>query len=92
MLTKVKPTRPDANIKGVLYSLPCKDCDRAYTEETGRTLNTRLKEHNVRLGHITTNVVAYHTHSKLHQIDWDNAEIDRKQQFYKRRVKEAEHI
>ena len=52
-------------------------------------MQTRLQEHehDVRLGHMTTNAVAYHAHSQLHQ---DNAEIvDQEQQYYRRRVKEA---
>ena len=71
------------------------DCDRTYIGETGTTLKTRLQEHkrDVRLGHITINAVAYHTHSQLHQIDWDNTEtVDGEKQLYKRRVKEAVHI
>ena len=85
ILTKVKPSQPDTDIKGVVYRIPCKDCDETYIGETGRTLKTRLQEHkrDVRLGHTTTNAVAYHAHSQLHQIDWDNAEVvDREQQFY----------
>jgi len=95
ILTKVKPSWPDTDIKGVVYRIPCKDCDETYIGETGRTLKTRLQEHkrDVRFGHTTINAVAYHAHSQLHQIDWDNAEVvDQEQQFYRRRVKEAIHI
>ena len=28
--------------KGVIYCIPCKDCDKSHIEETGRTLWTRL--------------------------------------------------
>ena len=31
ILTKVKPSRPDTDIKGVVYRIPCKDCDETYT-------------------------------------------------------------
>ena len=49
-------------------------------------------ENDLRLGHITTNEFAYHTHSQLHQKDWNNAEIVDHEQFYKRGVKQAVHV
>ena len=33
------------NRKHVVYSIPCKDCDKIYVGQTNRMLKTRLKEH-----------------------------------------------
>ena len=30
---------------GVVYRIPCADCERAYVRQTGRTLRQRIKEH-----------------------------------------------
>ena len=30
---------------GVVYQIPCKNCNQVYIGETGRTLATRLQEH-----------------------------------------------
>ena len=45
MLMKLKSTRPAGQRKGVIYEVPCADCDSVYVGETGRSLEIRLKEH-----------------------------------------------
>ena len=44
LLMKVKSPRDRNNIKGVIYSIPCK-CGKEYVGETGRTLHQRMMEH-----------------------------------------------
>jgi len=34
-----------ASHSGVVYLIPCKDCDATYVSQTKRQLNTRIKEH-----------------------------------------------
>ena len=43
--TKVKPRTDLTDTTGVVYCIPCMDCDCSYIGETCRTLNVRLKEH-----------------------------------------------
>ena len=43
-LMKVKSTRPDELKKGVVYEVPCADCECVYIGEIGRSLEMRLKE------------------------------------------------
>ena len=31
-------------MRGIIYSIPCKDCDKLYIGETQRKFNTRLRE------------------------------------------------
>ncbi len=44
LLVKVKKRIPQDKIKGVIYRVQC-ECGSSYMGETGRTLETRLKEH-----------------------------------------------
>ena len=43
-LTNVKGTHKNSD-KGVIYQIPCVDCDHVYIGETGRPFHVRLKEH-----------------------------------------------
>ena len=43
---KDKPREVDKS--GVVYRVPCKECDRVYVGETKRTLGERLKEHSAK--------------------------------------------
>ena len=45
LLTRVKSKRPTMKKKGVVYKIPCQDCDAVYIGETGRSLQKRLAEH-----------------------------------------------
>ena len=45
LLTKVKTRTSELKKKEVFYRVPCQDCDAAYIEETGRSLQKRLTEH-----------------------------------------------
>ena len=59
---------------GVVYAIPCANCDKQYFGQTGRKFEVRLNEHKaaVRLGHIN-NACAKHTKDSIHSIDWENA-------------------
>ena len=75
LLTNVRPRRDPYDAKGVIYHIPCKDCEKSYFGETGRTLRTRLTEHR----RSCTNVevqrsgLAQHTLEDDHQIDWEES-------------------
>ena len=95
LLMKVKPQRSLTEHKGVIYQIPCHDCEQVYIGETGRPLSTRLKEHqrHCRNGDTDKSAVALHGWSLNHRIDWDSSDvIDREDRLFQRRVKEALHI
>ena len=44
-LVHPKDQLPISRVSGVVYSIPCQDCDKTYIGQTGRTLEHRVKEH-----------------------------------------------
>jgi len=91
-LNRVRPHTDPNDITGVIYRIPCQDCDHSYVGETGRTLRTRLSEHrrNCRNGEVERSGVAQHTIEEDHRIDWEGSTvINREKNWFKRRVKEA---
>ena len=45
MLVHPKGPIPEEKRKGVVYSIPCQDCDKKYIGQTGLNLVQRLGEH-----------------------------------------------
>ena len=45
LLTRVKNKVSMEQKKGVVYEVPCGDCEKSYIGETGRTLKKRIDEH-----------------------------------------------
>ena len=62
---------------GVVYKIPCNDCNRSYTGQTGNSLQTRLKQHQaaVRLIQPNKSALAEHAIEEGHSVDWSSAEI-----------------
>ncbi len=71
ILTHVKPKPDDNNLPGVIYKIPCLDCNRSYIGETGRTLQVRIGEHKRHCRNLDTNksAVAQHSLEEGHRID-----------------------
>ncbi len=71
---KVKDQPISEKVKGVVYSVNC-SCGNTYTRETGRTLQTCLKEHkrSVRMEQLN-NGIAVHAKNTGHHNNWDSAE------------------
>ena len=66
------PQPPDAC--GVVYKIPCKNCDLCYFGQTGRGLEVRLGEHKADVRHKRNKNACYkHTFLKNHSIDWENS-------------------
>jgi len=67
-------------------------CNARHIGETGRSLETRLKEHkaSVRLGKSDVSALADHANSQGHDIEWDETIILTKQSHWlKRKLTEA---
>jgi hypothetical protein len=92
-LTKVKKQTPQEKQTGIVYEVPCKDCDKVYVGETKRTMKVRLSEHRqaVRKGD-SRNGIAVHVQTTEHGINWEGASVRWKGTgFWQRRTAEAIH-
>ena len=90
----MKDPTPRNERPGVIYKIRC-ECGDFYIGETGRTLDTRLKEHKAacRQGAFERSAVAEHAWQPGHAIDWENVEImDTHKDLPARKVKEALYI
>ena len=77
-----------------VYKIPCNDCDKFYLGETGRTFETRLKEHKKAVRYFdVNNALAHHCLSSGHSINFQNSEmVSRCSDFRLRRVVESSFI
>ena len=73
---------------GVVYHIPCGDCDSRYVGETSRSLRARLKEHTR-----TSSPVGAHAQELQHTINFDQVKIlDTDPDWFTRGVREAIYI
>ena len=93
-LMEVKFARPHNLMKGVVYEVPCADCNCVYLGETGRSLEMRLKEHKYAVkNNDTNNGVAVHALDIDHHVNWDAAKVVAvEHHLTKRKVLESLHI
>lgn len=77
VLSKPKDAVPNEKKTGVVYEIPCADCDLVYIGETGRSLLTRTKEHiaSVRLAKVDNSALAEHCHKTDHAVAWKDTKI-----------------
>ena len=88
MLVRNKQTN---NVAAGVYKIPCKDCDQVYIGETGRDLDTRIKEHKYacKIGN-SNNALFVHSFDNNHSIDWKSSQMLYKcSNFKKRRIVES---
>ena len=67
LLVHPKDFIQDNKKKGVVYSIPCEDCDSVHVGQTGRTLEHRVKEHKRALCSLDDNIYAVAEHSIKHE-------------------------
>ena len=93
-LVQVTQTSEDRKKKGIIYDVPCQDCDCVYIRETSKTLEKCLSEHkNAVKKHDCNNGIAAHAWTNQHQVDWKAAKTrEMEGNYWKRRVLEALHI
>ena len=69
----LKDSIPEKSRKGVIYRVPCKECDAVYIGETLHNLEERLKEHkrHVEKSDPKGSAIAEHVLKTGHSIAWD---------------------
>ena len=73
--------------RGVIYKIPCSDCDFNYYGQTDRALNTRMKEHKRAVSHLDKySKVAKHAEEQDHCIDFNNVSIVHRTNNYHERL------
>ena len=91
LLTKVKTPIPLNMKKGVIYEIPCLDCDTLYIGETGRCLKKRVGEQRAVKNCDRKNGVAVHAWDESHRVNWEEARVrDIEQDLWKRKGRVAE--
>ena len=81
LFLKPKDPVPKDQARGVIYSIPCKVCDKQgdklYIGETKRKFNTRLKENQkaVEQKHPKKSALAEHCLQSGHTISWESSTI-----------------
>ena len=89
---KPKDRIVESEKSGLVYKIPCRDCDAAYIGETGRSLKTRKREHfeAVKRMDVKKSALCQHIADFDHFIAWDEAKIlQMKANCSKRRTEES---
>ena len=62
--------------KGVVYAVPCKGCHNVYVGQTGRKLQSRIKEHKRAVDNkVKSNAIAKHFIEEAHSPAFENTKI-----------------
>ena len=80
--------------KSVVYEIPCGGCNKSYVGETGRGVETRLKEHKSDLKfHRTSNAIVVHAEQSHHLPNWGATRLlEKGARKTTRKILEAAHI
>ena len=85
-LVQTKDPQPEWKKKGVVYQVPCAECESVYIGETGRTLEKRISEHKGALKrHYVKNGIAVHSWTKQDKVDWQAATVKHVETNHSRR-------
>ena len=73
---------------GVVYEIPCSECDRVYVGQTKNSLHTRVNQHRAacRLGQPEKSALAEHSWNENHVINWDGAHVLKTEDNYTQRL------
>ena len=72
VLMRVKTIPTILKKKGVVYRIPCQDCETSYIGETKRSLRKRIKEHKYAVKNFDRMIgIALHAWDMAHRPDWE---------------------
>ena len=70
----IKNSPPNSN--NIVYSIPCKECNKIYIGQTSKGLKVRCSQHKYALSRVlTNNGISDHWLKTGHAINWDNSGI-----------------
>ena len=95
ILSHPKDPIPMLHKSGVVYRIPCKDCEKSYVGQTLRTLNRMIKEYqrSVIIGDCDSSALAEHAWTSHHHIAWGDATIlHQHQRWFQRCIFESWYI
>jgi hypothetical protein len=86
-LPKLKGIDENKKNKNLVYSIPCKDCERIYIGETSRMKETRMKEHKAKIRTLASDSkLVEHILSDKHNFDFDNVKTLAFESEWRRRI------
>ena len=90
-LPKLKGIDEEKKKKNLVYSIPCKDCDKIYIGETSRMKDTRMKEYEAKIGTLSSDSkLVEHILKYKHSFDFSNtATLAFENDWRKRIIKES---
>lgn len=73
IFTKLKTSTPKSKKSNLVYSIPCKNCDKQYIGQTSQSLHDRLNAHKYTKN--ATTALNKHKKTKKHEFDYDETKI-----------------
>jgi len=97
LFSKTKSKIPQEQRSGVVYKIPCKNCEGVYIGQTSKKLETRTAQHkrdfNNRSLQPNRTAMTKHCVDKNHEFDFDNVQLlDSEQNTRKRVLLESTYI
>ena len=75
-LMRVNTAIDEDSKKGVIYEVPCGECNQVYIGKTGRNLKERMREHQYAVKRKDMkNGIAAHVCEHQHTVDWSGAKV-----------------
>lgn len=94
--TNIKDKTPPSMQSGLVYKIPCQDCDKVYVGQTKQYLKDRVRQHKNDGKHLEAEnktALTQHTHREGHRFNFENVTIlDREQHYFRRLLSEMIYI
>ena len=86
-LPKLKGTDEDRKKKKLVYSIPCKDCDKIYIEETSRMREVRINEHKSKIRTLSSDSkIVEHILKFTHDFDFSSIKTLASESDWRKRI------
>lgn len=96
LYSRIKDPNKKEQTSGLIYEIPCLDCDKVYIGQTKQYLNNRMKQHKYDLKDSKNRektALCSHFFVENHRFDFPNVKIlEKEKQYRKRNILEMIHI